>query len=470
MTLERLALGVLLPSFPGHEAADWVLRRLEAGLGGVTYFAYNVSDDEQLAALSARLRAVRPEVVLAIDEEGGDVTRLDARAGSGSPGNLALGVVDDPGLTEAVAASIGARLGAVGVNLDFAPVADVNSNPRNPVIGVRSFGSDPELVARHVAAFVRGLQSTGVAACAKHFPGHGDTAADSHLELPRIDVDAATLVARELEPFRAAVAAGVAAVMTAHILVPALDEVPATVSPRLMALLREELGFDGLVVSDALEMKGLAASVGVEEGAVRAIAAGVDALCVGHDLHEEAVDAIAAELVAGVRDGRVAEERLVEAAARVESVGRWAPVQHSDEAAAARDVARRALRISGDIRLGAPPVVVELVPPPTIAAGPVPFRLGDALRARLPDTQVVTVEAGAPLPALDGRPLVLALRDAGRYEWQQETAEALLARRPDAVVVEAGVPGWTPPAACRMVETHGAARVNLEAAAEALLA
>src|SRR5262249_17475804 len=149
-----------------------------------------------------------------IDEEGGDVTRLEVARGSSYPGNGALGAVDDVELTERIAASIGADLAGVGVNIDFAPVADVNANPANPVIGIRSFGSDYPLVSRHVAAFVRGLQGQGVAACAKHFPGHGTTEADSHLELPVMTDD----VHPGLAPFRAAIGAGVASIMTAHIL------------------------------------------------------------------------------------------------------------------------------------------------------------------------------------------------------------------------------------------------------------
>ena len=168
-------------------------------------------------------------------------------------------------------------------------MADVNVNPANPVIGIRSFGSDPELVARHVAASVRGLQRQGVAACAKHFPGHGSTEQDSHLELPVVVGDA-----REgLPPFRAAIEAGVKTIMTAHVRVPALDDAPATVSPAVVqGLLRDVLGFDGVVIADALEMKGLSDSVGIERGAVLALEAGVDALLIGHDLGEDAVEAV----------------------------------------------------------------------------------------------------------------------------------------------------------------------------------
>ncbi|HVV59198.1 MAG TPA: glycoside hydrolase family 3 protein [Gaiellaceae bacterium] len=465
--LERLALGVLLPSFTGPEAPDWALRRLDQGLGGITLFADNVVDDEQLAKLSGRLRSARPHAVLAVDEEGGDVTRLDARTGSPWPGHLALGAVDDVDATRGVARGIGARLAACGVSLDLAPVADVNSDPRNPVIGVRSFGSDPTLVARHVAAFVRGLQEGGVGACAKHFPGHGDTSVDSHRALPRIDVDEATLRSRELVPFRAAVEAGADAVMTAHLVVPALDEQPATVSPRVLRVLRDELGFDGAIVSDALEMRGLADTVGVETGAVLALAAGVDALCVGHDLHEETVDALVAAISAAVEDGRLAEDRLAEAAGRVEALGRRERVPAA-AAAADRTAAGRALRITGDVSIGAGPLVLELVPPPTVAAGPIPFRLGDAIRMRDPGSTVVELREGGDLGDLDGRPVVLALRDAGRYPWQQTLAERVVAARPDTVVVESGVPGWLPAGTQRAVETFGASRASLEAAAAAL--
>ena len=162
-------------------------RWLEQGLGGVVLFGWNVESSEQLRLLTAALRSERDDVLVGIDEEGGDVTRLEARTGSSYPGNAALGAVDDVELTEQVAAAMAADLRAVGVNLDLAPVADVNTNPQNPVIGIRSFGADGRLVARHVAAFVRGLQGAGVAACAKHFPGHGDTSEDSHHELPVVE-------------------------------------------------------------------------------------------------------------------------------------------------------------------------------------------------------------------------------------------------------------------------------------------
>ncbi|HEY6015360.1 MAG TPA: glycoside hydrolase family 3 protein, partial [Gaiellaceae bacterium] len=357
MSLQRLAAGCVLAGFDGHEPPDWLRRALADGLGGVCLFAGNVRDEAQVAALTAALRAERPEVLVAVDEEGGDVTRLEWKRGSSYPGNLALGAVDDVGLTERVAAAIGSDLARAGIWVNLAPVADVNSNPRNPVIGVRSFGSDPELVARHVAAFVGGTQSAGVAACAKHFPGHGDTAQDSHLELP---------VARPcLEPFRAAIAAGVRCVMTGHLLVPELDDRPATLSRRIVGdLLRGELGFDGLVVSDALDMRALAAPVG--ELAADALAAGVDALILGNYSGERAVGEVVDAVVAAVREGRLAEERVAESAARVAGLSR-PPAPISADRSVGVEAARRA--VQGSARLGSDPLVVELVTPANIAAG-----------------------------------------------------------------------------------------------------
>ncbi|HET7046412.1 MAG TPA: glycoside hydrolase family 3 N-terminal domain-containing protein, partial [Gaiellaceae bacterium] len=382
-------------------------------------------------------------------------------------GNLALGAVDDLELTERVAAAIAGDLARAGIGLDLAPVADANTNPRNPIVGVRAFGSDPELVARHVAAFVRGMQACRVAACAKHFPGHGDTSADSHLELPRVEGD----LEAALVPFRAAVVAGVRAVMTGHLLVPALDDVPATISSRIVHdLLRGELGFTGLVVTDALEMRAISAGVGVEEGAVRALAAGVDALCLGHDLGDEAVDAVRRAIVEAVREGRLTEERLAEAAARVEATARWATGGETGgrDAAVGAEAARRALRVEGDTTIEAAPLVVELAPQPTIAAGPAGFSFAEAARRAWPGAETVRLGAGDPEPELDGRPLVLVLRDAGRHEWQQRLAAKLLAAGAGAIVVETGLPGTRPAGAAGYVTTFGASRASLLAAVEAL--
>lgn len=471
--LERLASACIFPGFPGHEAPPWLERELDAGLGGVVLFAWNVHDPAQLSRLTAQIRKAKPDAVVAIDEEGGDVTRLEAARGSSFPGNAALGAVDDPSLTQQVARAIGGELRAVGVNLDLAPVADLCTTPANPIVGVRSFGSDPHLVARHVSAFVTGLQSAGVGGCAKHFPGHGATAEDSHLGLPQVDVSREELVTRELVPFRAAVDAGVAAVLTAHIRVPSVDDAPATLSARhIQGLLREELGFDGVVMTDALEMHAISRGIGVQDGAVSALAAGADALCLGHDLGEEAVPAVRKAIVDAVRRGDVHEDRLTGAAERIRALTRRfrggdAPAVPSS---VGLDAARRAIRVEGQPGLGSAPLVVELVPEPSIAAGPALHGLGAILGEALPETEVVRLESGAstPVPGAEARPIVLVLRDAHRDAWQQELASNLVATRTVAVVVETGLPLWAPPGSPPYVATFGAGRANLVAAAEVL--
>jgi beta-N-acetylhexosaminidase len=454
--LERHAAACIFASFPGAEAPDWVRAWLGRGLGGIVLFADNVAD---VGRLTRSLRAERPDVVVAIDEEGGDVTRLEAAEGSSYPGNLALGVVDDTELTEAVAASIAAELALAGIFLNLGPVADVNSNPVNPIVGVRSFGSDAALVARHVAAFVRGTQRIGVAACAKHFPGHGDTSVDSHLALPTVegDLDAALL------PFRAAIEAGVDSVMAGHLVVPSFGDQPATLNPRIVTgLLREELRFDGLVVSDALEMRAISATIGIEEGAVQALEAGVDALCIGRIQGEAVVESVHRAIL-----DSVPADRIAEAAARVSSAAQPVSAAGQPERSLGLAAARRALRVEGDVVVGVPPVVVELRPEPSIAAGAAGHGLGDAVRRRLPGTDVIVLTEDAELPSPpQGRPLVLVLRDAARHPWQQRSAVALLEREP--IVVETGVPGWLPDGVQAWIATHGAARVNLEAAADAI--
>jgi beta-N-acetylhexosaminidase len=470
--LESLAAACVFPGFHGLSAPDWIRTWVERGLGGVVLFGRNVAGGaDQVRALTGELRAGREDVLIGIDEEGGDVTRLEAAAGSSYPGNHALGVLDDVGLTERVAASIAADLAAVGINLNLAPVVDVNSNPLNPVIGIRSFGAEPELVARHGAAFVTGTQAVGVAACAKHFPGHGDTELDSHKDLPVVGADLETLRERELVPFRAAIAAGVRAIMTAHVLVPALGQGPATLSAGvLQRLLREDLGFGGMAMTDALEMGAISRSVPMGEAGVRALAAGADALCLGAEIQVRHVQETCNAIVQAVRAGALAEERLREAAHRVRATSGWASGRGSasSDAGVGLTAARRVLEVEGEVRLGRAPAVVELRPEANVAAGDAAYGLGDVLRERLPDTEVLLLRGTADEIPLDGRQLVIVTNNAHRHAWERELVESLLAAADDAVVVEIGMPYWRPAGASGYVATHGAGRVNLQAAVERL--
>ena len=484
----RLADTVLQPAFEGMAPPDWVRRRLAAGLGGVVLFSRNIAGPAQLAALTAALKAENPDVVIAVDEESGDVTRLDVERGSRRPGNLALGYVDDPALTEAVAADIGAQLAAAGITMNYAPTADVNNNPANPVIGVRSFGSDTALVARHTAAWVRGLQSTGVGACAKHFPGHGDTGVDSHHGLPIIDADLSRLDEVELPPFRAAIEAGVRAIMTAHLLVPALDlELPATMSHAVLVdLLRTRLGFTGLVVTDAIEMASVAQRFGLAGAAVLALQAGADAICVGGENYDEGVAILLQEsIVDAVQAGTLTEERLLEAAGRIERFAAdSAALQEVRQANAQMwrtgtsvpiglTAARRALRVTGDPRLHRPAHVVEFETSTNLAIdNRTPWGIGDPLRAARPDTTVVRRGEEATLSSVlqgsDGRIPVLVCRDPHRFPWLQALLRKVVEARPESIVVEMGVPAASPIGAGH-IATHGAATVCAYAAVELLV-
>ncbi|WP_030688735.1 glycoside hydrolase family 3 protein [Streptomyces globisporus] len=494
-TLTRDALTVLQPGFAGTTAPDWLLRRIGEGLSSVGLFGRNIADPQQLAALTARLRAERDDVLVAIDEEGGDVTRLEVKQGSSFPGNYALGSVDDVELTRAVARELGRRLVECGVDLNWAPSADVNSNAENPVIGVRSFGPDPDLVARHTVAYVDGLQGVGVAACTKHFPGHGDTNVDSHDALPRIDVDLATLHARELVPFRAAVAAGTKAVMSAHILLSALDpHRPATLSPQILTgLLRQELGFEGLIVTDGMEMQAVAATYGIERGSVLAIAAGADAICVGGGLcDEDTVLRLRDALVDAVRTGELPEERLADAAARVRALAAWTQAHRARGAgsvpgaavqegtAPGTDIglvaARRALKVTRGERPYTPmagaPYVASFTPVANFAVGDeTPWGVAAELERLLPGTESGSYgesSVDAVLAAAGERRIVAVVRDAHRHPWMTEALDGLLAARPDTVVVEMGLDEAEPRGALH-IATHGAARVCGRAAAEAVV-
>ena len=288
----------------------------EGRVSSVCLFGRNISDRHQAGEYVAELRSLAGnDLIVAIDQEGGGVLRL--RDVPYPPAAMSLGAADDALLTERVAAATGRGLRSVGVNLDFAPVADVNSNPDNPVIADRSFGSDPQLVARHVAAFVRGLQAEGVGATLKHFPGHGDTDVDSHLALPTLRHDPAHLDAVDLPPFRAGIAAGASAIMSAHILMPEIDAaLPATLSRAAMhGLLRTSLGFDGVIVTDALDMRAIKDSWPAPQAAVMSLRAGTDLPVVigGVDENRAVLD----EVDAAAADGRLDPAEYAASQARV---------------------------------------------------------------------------------------------------------------------------------------------------------
>ena len=302
---------LLFAGFDGTQAPADLLGLVRDGrLGGVILFARNVEGPEQVRRLVAELHAAAPDatpLLVSIDQEGGRVQRLRAPWTEWPP-MRAVGERNRTSDTRSLGKALGQELAHLGIGLDFAPVVDVDTNPENPVIGDRSFGATPEAVGRHAAALITGLQSAGVAACAKHFPGHGDTRVDSHVELPRVDHPIKRLREVELPPFCAAIEADVASIMTGHILTAALDsERPATLSRQVLDLLRADLGYDGVLFSDDLEMAAVADHYTPGDAARLALEAGCDAVlaCQRTDVRDAALAALEA-----------LPDRLLEAPAR----------------------------------------------------------------------------------------------------------------------------------------------------------
>ncbi|MGI6610161.1 MAG: beta-N-acetylhexosaminidase [Limnochordia bacterium] len=319
MSLEERVGQMVMAGFPGYdlsaEANELIAKHF---IGGVMLASRNIRDLEQTAELTGRLQRLATTtgaelpLLIAADQEGGYVVRLQGR--HAFPGNMALGAAGSPELTQRVAAAMGRELRSVGINMNFAPVVDVNSNPANPVIGIRSFGEDPQAVSRLGVAYITGLHEGGVLSTAKHFPGHGDTSLDSHIALPRVAHLRTRLEQVEFVPFKAAIGAGVTAIMTAHVTFPAIEPqpgVPATLSKRVLTdLLRQELGFDGLIITDAMEMGAIARNFGLGEAAVRSVQAGADVVLVAWPSDWRQPIRVVEALVSAVREGVIPEERV----------------------------------------------------------------------------------------------------------------------------------------------------------------
>ncbi|WDV55214.1 glycoside hydrolase family 3 N-terminal domain-containing protein [Streptomyces coeruleorubidus] len=474
--LDEAAHHCLVAGFDGTTGVPDELKRLvDRGLGGVILFTRNVRDAEQVRRLTGELRSLRPDLLVGIDNEGGGIGHLVGAGAPEVPGSFALGVADDPGLTARCADALAGHLASLGITVSYAPVADLQHHPGNPIVRTRSFGAEPALAARHLRAWIAATERRGVASCAKHFPGHGGTETDSHHGIA-VDPRPYDELRADLEPFRAAVDAGVPMIMSAHVVYPALDpERPATLSRRILGdLLRHQLDFDGVLVSDALEMKAIADRYGEAAGARIALAAGADQVVVA--VPDLEVTLACRDAVLGALSSAVlSEERLWEAAGRVRRLaGRYAvPAGAVDgwDAGAGLEAARRAVRSRP-----VPPVVrgahvVDLFPPPHPALNWGGEDLLTEVRAVDPTATgtAVTGEPADPAAVVDGilrasgaAPLAVATCDAGLHPWQERLRAALLARRPDAVRVDTGLPEGG--ALC----SYGRGRANLRAVAEVL--
>ncbi|GBG11446.1 beta-N-acetylhexosaminidase [Paenibacillus agaridevorans] len=343
--------------FHGYEPSDDINALIEEyGIGGTIYFTRNVQNAKQVHNLSVKLQekaalSGRAPLFIAIDQEGGMVARL-VDGVTLMPGNMALGATGQAEAARETAKVSGEELRKLGITLNYAPCIDVNNNPDNPVINVRSYSDRAEVVSELGAAAVEGYQSAGVAATVKHFPGHGDTSVDSHHTLPVLPHNRDRLDAIELRPFRAAIAAGTDCIMTAHVVLPALEPsgVPSTLSENVLTgLLRGELGYDGVVVTDCLEMSAIDEHYGPAQGSVKAIQAGADMVLVSHTIEKQraALEAVAA----AVESGELSEARIDEAVSRImrlktklrleEPIGAWEQVAAVIGTEANKEVARR---------------------------------------------------------------------------------------------------------------------------------
>ena len=323
MTIEEKVGQLIMVGFEGTQANETIETYIrERAVGGVVLFSRNIETPQQTAELTNQLQRLagatthQIPLFIGIDQEGGWVIRLKEGA-TVLPGNMALGATDSTALAERAGEITAVELAAVGVNLNFAPVMDVNNNLDNPVIGRRSFGESPELVSRLGVPYIRGLQRKGVLATAKHFPGHGDTTVDSHFDLPTVNHDRERIHTLELQPFRAAIDADVAAIMTAHIIYPAFDpDRPATLSPTILTnLLREELGFDGLLITDDMEMKAIDDRYRSGEAAVMAVEAGADIVMVLWTPTKQLE--VFEALLSAVKSGRISQARLDQSVERI---------------------------------------------------------------------------------------------------------------------------------------------------------
>ncbi|HYZ16937.1 MAG TPA: beta-N-acetylhexosaminidase [Candidatus Acidoferrum sp.] len=492
-----LARGVIAVGFDGALAAQAPLDAFAAfAPGAVTLFARNVGTTVELRELVAALRALgRPAPLIAIDQEGGRVARIDEGVAQ-LPSAMAVGAAADPVLARELGTLLGRDLARLGIGVDFAPVADLALQPRSRVIATRAYGDRPEPVAALAAAFAQGLERGGVAAAVKHFPGHGSTAEDSHVALPLVEADAAALRARDLVPFARAIAQRACSiVMTAHVVVDAFDrERPATLSPAVLtALLRDELGFAGVIATDCLEMDAIARGVGTVEGALAALAAGADLLLISHhlELAHEASEAIAA----AVATGRIPRRRLEDAHARVmalrERLASSAPFAGPLDENAPLETARRAVTVvRPDVRLRAGKPVTVISFEGTIVdnaatsgarrAASAPPSLSAALRRRRWKSELMRVplEPDADdvalllehIPRLGDREFVVVTRDAHLYPAQRDAVARILHVAPEGVVISARAPFdallW--PAAHRVACIYGDQAIAFEGCADVL--
>jgi beta-N-acetylhexosaminidase len=441
---QRAILAHFSPGFGGTEIPDWIYKYLENGLGGVTLFSSNCPSLEVARELILKIKAIAPNIIVSLDEEGGDVTRLFVPEGSPFPTPALLGRCNDLGLTESSFRELGKVLKSIGVDLNLAPVADVATQSNNPIVAVRSFGSDADLVAKHVVSAIKGLRSAGIASCIKHFPGHGGVLEDSHHHLPKLTGEIHELTKTHLKPFISAIEDGVEAIMMGHILLSAVDSISsASCSSKITReLLRKDLGFDGLVVTDALDMGALGGTKKIHMSALRAISAGADLLCFS-GLYDQStfVENSLATISQAIEKEEISSQSIKENAKRLWS---WSTPAIKDFSPVSLPEASRftsGVHCQGNLLIPTDQVsLIELSADPTIAAGFVGWGLRRPLvRAGI---KVKLESSDIDLSANNQDCLVVAFRDAFRDNKVLVALDRINRSRPDAIFVDMGWPTW----------------------------
>jgi beta-N-acetylhexosaminidase len=466
MSLKKQIGQLLVVGYQGLEpSADFLSFVEEWGIGGVIFFVRNIDDPAVLPNVIDRLRSAANQTIFTcIDQEGGLVLRI-MKSASLFPGPMALSATDSPDLTRRISAAIGREMRALGLNWNLAPVLDINHRD-NPGIGARSFGDTPQRVAEYGMAAINGFREGGILSCAKHFPGKGDARVDSHLSLPTIPYDRERLKAVELFPFMKAIQAGVDAIMTAHVFFPAYESepnLPGTLSEKVLTdLLRRELGFDGLLITDDLEMGAITETYGVADAARRSFLAGADLMLICHDLerHHAAAECLAAEVKNNPKAGRRLEEslaRISRARKKLDDQPSHRPLDEwfREHAPLIAEASARSLLALPETpkALPIPPQTPILVAFPEVSAlvqveeSHTGAGLGQAFIEAFPQAQTIIFHPKAPAPEIlnpirerliaapHRRPLIILSYNAHLFPGQREAFSQLIAEFPETILV-----------------------------------
>ena len=498
MNIQEKLGQMLMVGFPGLTAPDYILNWLREGrIGGVILFARNVENPAQLAELCASIHeAAKYPALIGIDQEGGGVSRM-TQFFTESPGAMALATSGNTDLTEKMSRVLAEEMFALGINWAFAPVLDITYNSANPTVGIRSFGADKETVSKFGVAATQGFQSGGVAATAKHFPGLGNTAIDTHLALAVLDTDPDELLKNDLAPYRECIDAGLSSIMTTHTIFSALDtDYPATLSPTIVqTLIREELGFEGIVVTDCMEMKAIADNYGAGESAVLAALAGIDIILVSHTEERQALAYDA--LLSAYHEGRLPLEIIEEANERIAAFKAQYIVEHTPSAESilaedhqqiAKEASHAGTVLIKDTRnllpLDTSDKQIALIEfaydrNTEVLSPGMPASFGKALKEAYPDITTMTLTTNnlsdevmeqAETLASEAHVLILATRNVHLFEPKLKLAQELLSQSRTSVLVCLRNPydAGAMPKADVILCTNGDSTPSLQAAIDAL--